>query len=192
MKGKVHLTITAVMALVVLILMGAAVQAQYPTGTSTTTPSSKQEKPTARRHGSSIAMSKMMQEPHHVLAMAYKDNLTKFTKALDAQARRGGALNTEFAQAAVAEIRRSFDQMELHLQDHMKAMGTQVGMPMSRTPERMETHLAPVRQHLGELEQEIQLATPDPKKVAEHTAEILKHLNTVSAMHRHGKGGMKM
>ena len=115
--------------------------------------------------------------------MAYKDNLTNSTKALNAQARHGGTLNKEFAQAAVTEMRRNLDQFDQHLQDHMNAVGTKVGMSMKDMSAKMDMHLAPVRQHLTELEQEVQLATPDPKKVAEHTDEMLKHLNLLSAMH---------
>src|SRR5450759_3798249 len=63
---------------------------------------------------SMMDMSKMMQEPHHVLAMAYQQNLAAFAKALHEQTAGVAPLNLEFARAAVAEMRRSFDQMGLH------------------------------------------------------------------------------
>ena len=186
MKTRVHFTIIGLLAFVLSTVLASAVQAQYPSQPST----NPQKKTTPSKHGS-MNMSEMMREPHHVLAVAYKDNLTTFTKALNAQAKQGGPINTEFAKAAVAEIRRSFDQMNLHLQDHMTAMGSKVSMSMHGMEGQMETHLAPMREHLGELETEIQSATPDPKKVAEHTSEMLKHLNAVSAMHRQGKGTVR-
>ena len=122
METKVYFTIRGLFAVVLLVVLGSHIQAQYPTEPSRPSPNT-QKKGTPAKRGS-MSMSEMMREPHHVLAVAYKDNLTTFTKALNAQAKQGGPINTEFAKAAVAEIRRSFDQMSLHLQDHMNAMGS--------------------------------------------------------------------
>ena len=46
----------------------------------------------------------------------------------------------------------------------------------------METHLATLNEHLSALESEVNASTPDPKKVSEHTTEILKQCASMSAM----------
>ncbi|MBK5292225.1 MAG: hypothetical protein JJE04_11175 [Acidobacteriia bacterium] len=56
-------------------------------------------------------MMAMANEPHHVPAMAYHQNLATFAKRLHKQAMGASSVNVEFAQAAVAEMRRSFGQM---------------------------------------------------------------------------------
>ena len=177
MRTKAYKALWLALALVLLSAVG--VQAQYQKESE----SAKQEK-----KGMSMDMSKMMREPHHVLAMAYKENLASFTKALRDQVSGNNTVNSEFANAAVAEMRRSFTQMEQHLQDHMKAMSAE--MNMSGMTQQMETHLAPIREHLGELEKDLQVATPDPKKVLVHADEILKHLNAMSQMHDMHKKSM--
>ena len=177
MKTKTYQIFWMLIALVLFSAVGAQAQYQKPSQ------STKQEK-----KGMSMDMSKMMREPHHILAMAYKENLASFTKALRDQVSGSSTVNSEFANAAVTEMRRSLTQMEQHLQEHMKTMSGD--MNMSGMAQQMETHLAPIREHLGELEKDLQAATPDPKKVLVHTDEILKHLNAVSQMHNMHKKSM--
>src|ERR1017187_7548209 len=126
---------------------------------------------------SMMDMSKMMQEPHHVLAMAYQQNLAAFAKALHEQTAQATSVNVEFASAAVAEMRRSFDQMQQHHQQHMK------------------THRTELNTQLTALEQEVQSATPDAKKVSTLAADVQTHLDAMSKMHdgmQAGKMKMKM
>ena len=61
----------------------------------------KNELPRTNHDMSKMDMSGMMNEPHHVLAMAYKQTVETFAKALRDQA-QGSALSTDFARAAVA------------------------------------------------------------------------------------------
>ena len=67
-------------------------------------------------------MAGMSKEPHHVLAMAYHQNLATFAKSLHERTMQASSVNVEFARAAVTEMRRSFDQMKQHHQEHMQAM----------------------------------------------------------------------
>jgi hypothetical protein len=98
-------------------------------------------------------MSGMMGGPHHVLA-----------------------------RPAVAEMRRSFDQMRQHHQAQMAMMGDSTKPAMSGTMQHMETHLTALSEHLTALESEVNAGTPDPKKVSEHSTEILKQCAAMSAM----------
>jgi hypothetical protein len=127
-------------------------------------------------------MSGMMEGPHHVLAMAYMDNLATFARALEAQVTQAKTVNLDLARPAVAEMRRSFEQMKQHHQAQMTMMGDGAKPPMSGTMQQMETHLAALSEHLTALESEVNASTPDPKKVSEHTSEILKQCAGMSAM----------
>ena len=144
---------------------------------------------------SMMDMSKMMQEPHHVLAMAYQQNLAAFAKALHEQTAQATSVNVEFASAAVAEMRRSFDQMQQHHQEHMKTMSAEMHAKMGAMMQQMETHRTELNTQLTALEQEVQSATPDAKKVSTLAADVQTHLDAMSKMHdgmQAGKMKMKM
>jgi hypothetical protein len=127
-------------------------------------------------------MQSMMEGPHHVLAMAYRDNLATFARALQAQVTRSKTVNLDLARPAVAEMRRSFDQMKQHHQAQMTMMGNQPEPAMAGMMQQMDTHLAALNDHLTALESEVNASTPDPKKVSEHATEILKQCAGMSAM----------
>lgn len=128
------------------------------------------------------AMSGMMGGPHHVLAMAYRDNLATFARALGGQVTQSKTVNLDLARPAVAEMRRSFDQMQQHHQAQKAMMADHMTPPMSETMQRMETQLTALGEHLTALESEVGAAAPDPKKVSGHTSAILKQCADMSAM----------
>lgn len=143
----------------------------------------------------SMDMSKMMQEPHHVLAMAYHQNLAAFAKALQEQTARASSVNVDFARAAVAEMRRSFDQMKQHHQEHMQTMSAEMRTTMSGMMQQMGTHQTELNTQLTTLEQEVQSATPDAKKVSTLADGVRTHLDAMSKMHQGSQGSkakMKM
>lgn len=76
-------------------------------------------------------MSGMESQPHHVLAMAYRANLETFARALLASSTKSKAVDVDLARPAVAEMRRSFDQMRQHHQAQMTTMGDK---PMGDKP----------------------------------------------------------
>ncbi len=149
---------------------------------------------TGRQEGHSTHDQMMIaNEPHHVLAMAYHQNLAAFAKALQEQTERASSVNVEFARAAVSEMRRSFDQMKQHHQEHMKTMSAAMHTKMSGMMQQMETHQTELNTQLTALEQEVQSATPDPKKVSTLAASVQTHLDAMSKMKRASKGStMKM
>ena len=110
----------AISAILVALLLGAlsAMTAIAQTKKVQSQPATQGMKEMSHDH----MMMAMANEPHHVLAMAYKDNLVSFAKALRQEAAKATAVNPEFARAAVAEMKRSFEQMQEHHQDHMKTM----------------------------------------------------------------------
>jgi DNA anti-recombination protein RmuC len=138
-------------------------------------------------------MMEMAKEPHHVLAMAYHQNLATFAKSLHEQTMQASSVNVEFARAATTEMRRSFDQMNQHHQEHMQTMSAEMHTRMSGMMKQMETHHTELNTQLRALEQEVNAATPDAKKVSTLAASVHTHLDAMSKMHEGGKGGkMKM
>jgi hypothetical protein len=127
-------------------------------------------------------MSGMMGEPHHLLAMAYRDNLATFARALRGQITHSKTVNLDLARPAVAEMRRSFDQMRQHHQAQTTMMGASADSAKAGAMQHMETHMTALGEHLTALESEVNAATPDPGKVSEHTSEILKQCAGMSAM----------
>jgi short-subunit dehydrogenase involved in D-alanine esterification of teichoic acids len=127
-------------------------------------------------------MQGMMEGPHHVLAMAYRDNIATFARALRSQVDQSKTVNLDLARPAVSEMRRSFDQMKQHHQAQMSMMADQTKPAMSGTMQQMETRIATLNEHLTALESEVNASTPDPKKVSEHTSEILKQCAGMLAM----------
>lgn len=147
-------------------------------------------------------MGDMMSGPHHALAMAYRDNLTTFTRAVQRQAAGAKTIDLDLARPAVVEMRRSFDQMQVHhkaqmsmMSDDMKPMtGDAMKHPTSTSMksmmammEEMETHVTALAEHLTALEAEVNASVPLPKSVSAHTAEILKHCAGMSGMQAKAK-----
>lgn len=132
-------------------------------------------------------MMAMGNEPHHMLAMAYHKNVATFAKTLEQQA-KGGTVNVAFARAAAAEMRRSFDQMQVHHADHMKTMPADMQAKMQSMMQQMETHRTEMKTSLQSLETEVGLATPDAKKVSALALSVSTHCEAMmnqSGMSKH-------
>ena len=139
----------------------------------------------------------MANEPHHVLAMAYHQNLAVFAKALQQETAAAKPLNVAFARSAVAEMRRSFDQMKQHHQEHMQTMSSKMQDPEMQTKmktmmPKMESHQAEFAMQLKSLEQEVEMSSPDAKKVATLATSINTHLLSMAKMHAGCAMKMKM
>jgi hypothetical protein len=175
MKTPTHSMVPAAASLLALLI--SAVSATGAAQTPTPTPAGMPQHQEGMK-----GMQGMMEGPHHVLAMAYRDNIATFARALRSQVDRSKTVNLDLARPAVSEMRRSFDQMKQHHQAQMSMMGDQARPAMSGTMQQMETRLATLNEHLTALESEVNASTPDPKKVSVHTSEILKQCAGMSAM----------
>ena len=135
----------------------------------------------------------MAHEPDHVLAMAYHRNLATFAKALHEQTAGASSVNLEFVRAAVAEMRRSFDQIKQHHQACTQTMSAEMQTKMKGEMQQMETHQNQLNDQLTALEQEAQSAAPDAKKVSTLASKVFTQLDAMSKMHAGGRGKkMKM
>ena len=181
MKTKAYTTILAVIALMLFSAVGALAQTEHQHGA---------QKP-MQHDTSKMDMSSMMNEPHHALAMAYMQNLGSFAKALHHQAEGTSPLNAKFARAAVAEIKRSLDQMEEHHGEHMKMMSEEMRSHMAPMMKDMERHRSMLKDAVSALEKDVKADQPDSKQVAADSATLIKHLDEMSKMHD-DKKAMKM
>ena len=182
MKKRSRAVAFATMVAMILIVSGAAAISQQ--GSSGMPPGSNPSPgKMPQHHQEMMDMSAMMQEPHHVLAMAYQANLVNFAKALSQKAAEAKTVNPEFARAAVAEMKRSFDQMLQHHQGHMKAMDGKMHAPMADMMKQMDAHHSAIQEHLAALDKEVQTSAPDSKGISTHIAEILKQCEGMSKMH---------
>ncbi len=174
-------TIRAAATLLALLMSGATAtaMAQTPKPSADKMP---QHPEGMKAMGDMPGMGSMMGGPHQVLAMAYRDNLVTFARAVREQDSSAKAVNLDLVRPAVTEMRRSFDQMLEHHQAQMKAMGARADSSMSGSMPHMETHLAALRMHLVELESEVKLGSPDPGKVSHHADAILEECAGMSMM----------
>ena len=115
--------------------------------------------------------------------MAYHQNLAAFAKALHEQTMTAGPLDLDFARAAASEMRRSFDQMKQHHQEHMKGMSADKHAKMAGMMEKMGTGQAEMNTRLTDLEQELLSATPDAKKVSDLANRVHTRLAEMTKMH---------
>ena len=136
----------------------------------------------SKNQGGMMDMSAMMQEPHHQLAMAYKQNLENFAKALRDEAAKTTTVNPEFARDAVSEMKRSFDLMQQHHQDHMKTINDKMKAHMSDMMKQMEAQDAAIKEALAGLDKEVQNSAPDSKNISNYVDAILKNCD-MSKMH---------
>ena len=182
MKALSYAVTCGTIAAAILIVSGAAAIGQQ--GHSGMPPGSKQPQGTMPRHQQdTMEMSAMKQEPHHVLAMTYRDSLVTFAKALRHHAAEATTVNPEFARAAVAEMKRSFEQMQQHRQDHMQTMDAKMKAHMADMMKQKDAHHAAIQEHLAALDKEVHTGALDARSISNHVAEILKQCDGMSRMH---------
>lgn len=181
MQTKAYRTILAVIALMLFGAVGARAQTEQPYGA----------RQPMQHDMSRMDMSSMMNEPHHALAMSYMQTIGTFARTLSNQAEGRSVLDADFARAAVAEIERSFDQMEEHHEKHVKSMSEEMRSQMATMMKDVEMHLEMLDKAISALEKDVRADHPDSKQVAADSANVLKHLDEMCEMHDDTKG-MKM
>jgi polyhydroxyalkanoate synthesis regulator phasin len=186
MKKNVYRTSLAVIALMVFGGMAALAQSRTQHRYAVQTASAQTGKKGQERVNHDILkrdMSAMTNEPHQVLAMAFMQNIETFAKTLSDQAQGDTPLSADFARAAVSEIIRNFDEANTHHQEHVKAM--RPGRP-SRMSGMTETDMrdSKLKAAIDTLDKEVQNYTLNSKQIATDCADVLKHLDEMSKMHR--------
>ena len=134
-------------------------------------------------------MKGMMMGTHHVLAMAYRDNMATFARLLRSEVARTKAVDLELARTAATEMRRSLDQMGDQHRAHMKSMGDHPDPKTTEAAKHMDTRLALLGVHLSALDGEVNTRTPSAQIVSEHASEIVKECAGMSEMSGMGMPG---
>jgi exonuclease III len=132
---------------------------------------------------SEMDMSGMMNEPHHILAMAYKQNIATFARALRDQAQKG-SLSSDFARAAVAEISRSLDQTDEHHREHVKTMSADRRSTMAAMMKEMDVRSSKLKDAFRILEKDVGEYTLNSKQIATDSDEMLRRLDDMPKMHQ--------
>lgn len=172
--------VAAVVATVAIVSGSAALSRQGHGGALS---AGKQSQGGMSRHQQGMMdRTAMNLEPHHLLAMAYRDNLVNFANALLQEAEAATTVSPEFARAAVAEMKRDFDQMQQHHRDHLAAMGDATKRSMDGTIRRMDTRHSDILRHLAALDLESRAAAPDSETVSEHVTAILDRCEGIATM----------
>lgn len=172
MKTRACIAILAVIALMPFSL-GALAQSEHQHGAQKS----------MKHDMSTMDMSSMMNEPHHALAMAYMQSIGTFATTLHNQAEGASPLDATFARAAVAEIRRSLDQMEEHHAEHVKTMSEKMRSHMAVMMKDMDMERMSLKDAVSTLEKDVRAELPDSKQVAADSADLLKHCDKMSKMH---------
>ena len=186
MKRNAYRTSLAVIALITLGGMNALAQTKPQHEHADLTASVQIVKKGQERMNHDISkmdMSAMTQEPHQVLAMAFMQNIETFAKTLGEQAQGGSPLSADFARAAVTEIIRNFDEARSHHQEHMKTMRPGRPSKMSGMGE-IDMRDSKLKDAIDTLEKDVQDYTLNSKQIAADCADVLKHLDDMSKMHR--------
>ena len=186
MKRNSYRAILAVIALTVFGATYAAARTglqHQPGDKKASVQGSKKAQGHTNRDMSEMDMSGMINEPHYVLAEAYKRNIEAFAKALRDQAQRG-ALSTDFARAAVSEISRSIDQADEHYKEHVKTISAGMRPKMAAMMKEMDMHRSKLKDAFRALEKDVGEYTLNSKQIATDSAEILKRLDDMPKMHQ--------
>ncbi|MBJ6749167.1 hypothetical protein JFN91_02965 [Geomonas sp. Red421] len=108
----------------------------------------------------------MMRSPQQQLMMAYHRNVANFGRLLYAAAEDGATVSPQLARVAVAEMRRSVDEME-------KYRASVVGEVPPERQRMMDEHLVQVKTHLRDLEQLVRQDRIDSDQVKRHVEPML-------------------
>jgi hypothetical protein len=186
MKRNSYRAILAVIALTVFGATYAAARTglqHQPSDKKASVQGSKKAQGHTNRDMSEMDMSGMINEPHYVLAEAYKQNIEAFAKALRDQAQRG-ALSSDFARAAVAEISRSLDQADEHHREHAKTMSPDMRSKMAAMMKEMDVRSSKLKDAFRILEKDVGEYTLNSKQIATDSDEMLRRLDDMPKMHQ--------
>ena len=128
-------------------------------------------------------MTRMKQEPHHILAMSYLENMAIFVEALRAQVERTKTVDVEFSRAAGAEINRSYMRMDEHHRDHLATLSEATRTRLKAHIEQENKQHAQLKEQIAALEKDVEADKPDAQEVIAHTADLLLRLDTIAKLH---------
>lgn len=129
----------------------------------------------------------MMRNPQHPMMMAYHKNLMTFCRMLEKVARQGETVPRDIARTAIAEMRRSADEIEKYRAGFMAKMPPD----MKGNPEmqkKMDRHLVNVKMQLRQLEELAQNDRIQSQEVIRHLESIFEECEGMACGAPHAKG----
>ena len=186
MRKNAHRTSLAVITLVVFGAMTALAQTKTRHPYADQTASDQTVKKGQERLPHAILkmdMPAMTNEPHQVLSTAFMQNIETFAKVLSDQAQGGSPLSADFARAVVSEIRRNFDEANTHYREHVKTMRPDKPSNIAGIGET-DMRDSKLKKAIDILERDVQNYTLNSKQIAAHCADVLRHLEEMSKLHK--------
>lgn len=119
-------------------------------------------------------MRAMMHNPKHLLAMSYHKNLVGFARALERAARQGDTVPRDFARAAVTEMRRSADQMEIYHEEAARDLPAELKAQHAAMAKMMADHLKQMRAELAQLDALTKADRIDSRQLLAHLDALIK------------------
>lgn len=129
----------------------------------------------------------MMANPQHMLMMAYHSNMMTFSHKLMKVARQGETVPREFARTAIAEMRRSTEEMERYRAEAMRNVPADV-KEHGDMQKMMDQHLVDVKTHLRELENLARADRIPSQDVLKHLEAMIEGCEGMACGMMHGKG----
>lgn len=131
-------------------------------------------------------MAEMHKSPHHLVMMAYRQNVLSFAGVLRDMTKAGKLEDVELARNAFAEIKHSMEKMDGIHQAHMSKMSAETSEKMKPMMEKMQADKTAVKEHILALEKALQANAPDALEVQKHAAALVLQLEKMD------KSEMKM
>ena len=121
-------------------------------------------------------MEAMKKSPHHLVMMAYRNNVLTFAKTMRDMTKDGKLEDVDLVRSALAEIKRSMEKMDDIQQSHMSKMKPEMMKMMKPMMEKMQAEKTIVKEHILALEKALQADKPDAPEVNKHAAELVLQL----------------
>lgn len=138
-------------------------------------------------------MRQMMQNPQHLLAMAYHKNLLTFGGVLKKAAQKSDTLPGEVVRAAVTEMRRSQTQMEIYHEEAARNLTQDQRAQHAEMAKAMSAHMAQAKTQLAQLDELAKADRVDSRELLKRLEPLLAGCREMGGMHGpgmpgHGKG----
>lgn len=125
-------------------------------------------------------MAAMMKSPHHLVMMAYRNNVLTFAKTVRDMTAGGKLEDVDLARNAFAEIKRSMEKMDDIHKTQMGKMSAEKLEMMKPMMEKMKAENMLVKEHITTLENALIVDTPDALHINKHAAELVLHLEKMN------------
>ncbi len=137
-------------------------------------------------------MSEMMKSSHHLMGMAYRQNINTLATTLVELSNGTEAVDAEFVKTIVADIKSASGMMDRIHMDHMSKMKPEMKTKMAPMMEKMKTKKEALASHIMALDAAAKAESIDMKEVGKHAAAIADMTKSEMKMKESHDGKMDM